>query len=143
MRRFIITNESKFSGSAEIWYNDRGTLCKIDATQTNMNQEVIRDLKAAIPSTLENLINGKAFGAMTTIVEADLDISFEKFWEDYRKKINKLRCEALWNKLNKVQQVSAYYGISKYDKFLHNENWRTKADPETYLRNQMWQNEWK
>lgn len=143
MRRFIISNETKFSGNAEIWYNEKGTLCKIDCTQTNMEEVIILNFKQAIPASLNKLINGNAFSSETTIVEADLDITFDKFWEDYRKKINKVRCEPLWSKMSKVQQVAAYYGIGKYDKYLHKESWRSKSDPESYLRNRMWENEWR
>ena len=49
----------------------------------------------------------------------------------------------LWNKLGKTEQVKAYYGITTYDKYLSRETWRGKVDPENYLRNQMWENEWK
>lgn len=142
MKRFLITSP-KFTGQAELQYNDKGTLCKIDCTQAVMEEITIMHFKQAVPATLSKLISGRAFSSDTIIVEADFEVTFEMFWEAYRKKINKLRCIPLWNKLSKVEQVSAYYGISTYDKYLHRESWRTKQDPENYLRNKAWLNEYK
>jgi hypothetical protein len=65
------------------------------------------------------------------------------FWQRYDKKINRKRCEPLWEKLSKPKQVAAWAGIDAYNKFLQANSWRKKADPETYLRNEMWENEWK
>ena len=39
-------------------------------------------------------------------------------------------------------QVLAYMGVPAYDKFLKKEGYRSKADPETYLRNRYWENEY-
>lgn len=142
MKRFLITSP-KFTGQAELQYNDKGTLCKIDLTQAAMEEIVVQHFKQAAPSTLHKLINGNCFSKDTIIVEADFEVTFDMFWEAYRKKINKLRCTPLWNKLTKVEQVSAYYGISTYDKYLHKESWRTKQDPENYLRNKAWLNEYR
>ena len=143
MRRFLLTNPNKFTGTAEAVYNSNGTLCKIDLTQANMHPLVITAFKASVPAHIDTLMAGTSFSKDTTIVEADLEVTFTMFWDAYRKKINRLRAEALFKKLTKTQQVSAYYGISKYDAYLRKEQWRSKADPETYLRNQMWENEWR
>jgi hypothetical protein len=65
------------------------------------------------------------------------------FWQLYDKKINRKRCEPLWDKLSKNKQVAAWAGINAYNKFLQANSWRKKADPESYLKNEMWENEWK
>ena len=76
------------------------------------------------------------------VVEADFEVNFDMFWKAYNHKINKLRAVALWGKLSKTDQVKAYYGVAVYDKFLKKEGYRKKADPETYLRNKMYDNEY-
>lgn len=143
MRRFFITNEEKFIGDAEVLFNDKGTLCKIDVTQCQIDESVVLQLKQAIPPNLSKFITGQAFGKDTKIIEADLEVSFDMFWDGYRHKINRIRCLKLWGNMSKVEQVSAFYGIKPYDKYLSRQSWRTKADPETYLKNKMWENEWK
>lgn len=142
MKRFIITSD-KFTGTAELLYNDKGTLIKIDMSNAAMNEQAVIMFKRAVPHNLPTLMRNDWCSAGTVTVEADFEVSFDMFWTDYRKKINKVRCLPLWNKLSKVEQVKAYYGISTYDKFLHRESWRSKADPENYLRNKMWDNEYK
>ena len=91
---------------------------------------VVNDIEAAFKDT-------KAM-----IVEDEFEVTFDMFWIAYNKKINRKRCEPIWNKLSKPKQVKAYYGVKSYDKYLKVESWRQKADPENYLRNEMWENEY-
>lgn len=44
--------------------------------------------------------------------------------------------------MGKLDKILALQGIKKYDAFLKEQKWRAKADPETYLRNKMWENEY-
>ncbi|MBA4196564.1 MAG: hypothetical protein C0459_03320 [Chitinophaga sp.] len=143
MRRFLISNSSKFEGTAEVLYNTQGLLSKIDLTQCIMHGETIKQFKAVVPCFIELFLEGKWCGADTTVVEDELQITFEMFWLKYNKKINKKRAEAIWNKLSKTEQVKSYYGIEPYDKYLKENKWRSKADPDTYLRNEMYNNEYK
>jgi hypothetical protein len=141
MRRFII-NSPKFQGNAEVFYTEGGILCKIDLTQCVMSEMIIHHFKCSVPPTLIRLLEGKAFSEETTIVEAEFIITFDMFWTAYGKKINRLRCEKLWSQLNKMDHVKAFHGIPFYDGFLKINKWRTKADPEKYLKDMMWENEW-
>ncbi len=142
MRRFIVTS-SKFKGQAELFYTAGGILCKIDCTSTEMSAVTIDHFKKAVPATLAGLIDGKSFSNDTTIIEAEYEVTFDMFWNDYDKKINKARCTLLWNKLNKFEQIKAFNAVKDYSRYLKKESWRGKADPETYLRNQYWENEYK
>lgn len=142
MRKFLITNP-KYTGVAEVFYNEKGTLCKIDLAQTNMDERIVQHFKCALPVTIHNMEGGIGFSKDTVVVESDFEVTFLMFWDAYKKKIKLSRCQALWVKLTKVEQVQAYYGINIYDKYLHCERWRSKADPETYLRNKYWENEYK
>ena len=143
MRRFLITTETNaYTGEAELVYKDDGMLCKINLENAQMNRAITSSFKKMVPDHVDDLAivfaNTKA-----VVVEVDFDVTFEMFWEKYNRKINKSRCIALWNKLSKADQVKAFYGIDKYEKFLKKEHWRPKADPETYLRNQYWMNEYR
>jgi hypothetical protein len=142
MRRFQITSE-KYNGMAELLFNDKAILCRIDCTQTDMDAATITAFKKACPASIEQLQAGGCFAAGTVVVEADFEITFEMFWTKYNHKINRKRCELLWARLSKVNQVKAYYGIDEYDKFLKRTGWRKKADPEKYLNENYWENEWR
>lgn len=141
MRRFLITSPA-YNGDAELHYDLTGRLVRIDVTHTDMPISIIPAFKTKVPAFIDGL--QEAFtGTKATIVEADFEVTFEMFWNIYKKKINRSRALRLWDKLSKVEQVKAYYGVNDYDKYLKKEKWRSKADPETYLRNMMWENEWK
>lgn len=141
MKRFLITSQ-KFAGTAEIFYNADGVLCKIDTTDTGMNALTIAAFKRTVSATVDEVAS--VFSPGTTIVEAEFTVSFEMFWKKYDKKINKVRCMKLWDKMNQTEQVQAFFGVDAYHKFLKKESWgRGKADPETYMRNKYWENEYK
>lgn len=139
MRKFIIT-AAEYNGEAVVVYDHSGRLAELNLQQTDMTIEQRHFFKAKVASSLANI--AAKFDAATTIIEADYEVPFEQFWKEYGKKINKARCILLWNKMNKAQQLAAWQGIKKYDAYLKKESWRTKADPETYLRNRYWDNEY-
>lgn len=140
MKRFLITSP-KFSGQAEIFYNSDGVLCRIDCTDTNMTAIMVHHFKNAVSAHLMEL--SQKFSSDTVIVEAEYEVSFDMFWKKYNKKVNKSRCILLWSKLNKSMQVQAFFGIDAYNKFLKKEGeWRKPVDPENYLRNKYWENEY-
>jgi hypothetical protein len=142
MRQFAVSSP-KFQGQAVIGYNTQGSLCLIDLQQAIMDNQTVHHFKAAVPVTLQHLENGIGFSKDTTVVEVEYEITFDMFWKKYNKMINRKRCLPLWDKMNKIDMVEAYEGVDPYDQFLSVTTWRKKADPETYLRNEMWKNKWK
>lgn len=140
MRRFLITS-TKFTGTAELVYNTQSDLVIINTAQTNLRATLLMHFKHSVPAQVSGIET--AFSSETTIVEAAFEISFDMFWTAYNQKINKKRCEGLWDKLSISKRVAAWQGVAAYDSFLKQTGWRKKADPETYLRNEYWDNEWK
>lgn len=144
MRRLILTSPV-ITGQVEIIYNDNELIEVIDFSKTAPTAAGVRK------GLLERLARFPQFadaeqivtGTQGILVEADLEVTFDMFWKKYDKKINKARAIKLWDKLSKTDQVKAYYGIDAYDKYLQKESWRSKADPENYLRNRYWENEYK
>jgi len=141
MRRFLITSPA-WQGNAELLFDDSEKLVMLSVQDTNITPVTLLVFKEKAPVTIHEMKS--AFeGTKVTIVEADFEVSFEMFWKKYNKKINKFRCIKIWDKMEKTMQVKAYFGIDAYHKYLKHESWRSKADPETYLRNQYWDNEYK
>jgi len=141
MRRFLITS-SAFTGEADILYDGDGRLVKLDLIATNMPAAIVNIFKEKVPGQIERLETAFTPGSVT-IVETSYEVTFEMFWNKYDYKVNKKRCEPLWSKLSKASQVEAYIGVDAYNKFLKGTGWRKKADPEKYLRDHYWENEWK
>lgn len=150
MKRYLLTATS-FTGTAILIYNDEGILCLLDLTQATLPGKQLAWFFRNIPTHyngnpekdepgLKQFLDNRQG---VTLTEEHLEIDFEMFWVKYAVKHNKKRCESLWKKLGSNKQQAAYYGVANYDRFLAKEKWRNKADPETYLRNEMWENEWK
>ncbi len=140
MRRFLITSPN-YTGQAEVIFNDAGTLCRMDVTDTNMPAAMVSGFKNRLCAHVDQLPDTFK-GTAATVIEADFEVSFDMFWKKYNKKINKSRCILLWGKMDKSMQVMAFMGIDLYDKYLKKVGWRSKADAETYLRNKYWENEY-
>ena len=142
MRRFLITSPA-FTGEADILYDESGRLVKIDLMNTDMDASLVQSFKAKVPALVDSLADAFAT-SNATIIEADAEVEFKSFWTAYNKKINKARCIPLWNKLSIADQVKAVQGVKLYEKFLRSLPYeRAKADPEKYLKDRYWGNEWK
>ncbi len=142
MRRFLINNP-KFTGQAEIWYNERDTLCKIDCTGTDMDQMTISHFKHALPSTVQGLLQGKGFTQDTTIVEAGYEVTFEQFYADYPLKRNRFKAEEVFKRMNKVEQAKAFNSLHFYKGYCtRNSSWYTPMIADKYLRNREYETEW-
>lgn len=140
MRKFIIKH-TKYGGEIEVVYNAH-IVQNINFSNAQITPDVLAAFKRLLPATLAEFTRAKWIGNDGVIVEADYEITFDQFWNDYGKKINKSRSILLWQKMNKAMQLAAWTGIKKYDAYLKKESWRGKADPETYLRNRYWENEY-
>ncbi len=137
MKQFLITNTA-FNGEAMALYNADGLLIKFDVGQTDMNERLVTYFKQQIPARVEALEN--AFKKDTVIVESEVIISFEQFWKKYDYKFHKDRAEQLFKRLNKTNQVLAFFGLDKYHKYLRKNPTQIKMHPDTYLRCKGWEN---
>jgi hypothetical protein len=141
MKKYIITSQ-KFTGQVELVYNGRGLLNKVDFSSGELEEHQVHYLVRHIPANEGEM--GNSFKAVPlTIVSEDYRITFDDFWVAYDQKHNRKRAEALWIKLSKSDQVIAYNGLKAYTKHLNVNPWKNKADPDTYLRNRMWENNYK
>jgi hypothetical protein len=140
MKRFLITNP-RYTGEASLLYNGAGVLLAIDCSQCNMNAETISHFKRAAPALESEL--AAAFVHPTVVVQSDIVITFDMWWKKYGMKVNKDRCEGLFNRLSKTEKIEAYYKLDKYHSFLRKKPDRDKLHPDTYLRSKAWLNDYK
>lgn len=140
MKRFLITNTEKFDGQAELVYNQRGTLCIIDCSNTNMDEDTMRLFKNAAPVSINNL--GNQFKHPTVIVETSIEISFEKFYKEYPLKRNRYKAEKQWAKLNETDRIVAYHSLSAYKKYLSRNTWQNCMIADSYLSRREFETDW-
>lgn len=140
MNRYIITSP-RFTGHAELIYDQTGKLIKIDCSLANMEPAIMKHFKSAVPVEEFNLKH--SFTSETTIVHSKYRVTFEEFWKKYNYKFNRLRTEKLWNGLSGNDQVNAFFELDKYHRFLSKNPGHFKLHPDTYLRNRSWENEYK
>ena len=131
----------KFDGEIDLIYGSNDQLVLMDLQKAYLTNNQVRLLKERIPTLLSEEFHDmfKSF----TIIEKGYAVPFESFWTKYGKKINRLRCEKIWHKLSEAEQVNAFVGLTHYEYHLKCNKWKSKADPETYLKNRYWENEWK
>lgn len=141
MRRFLI-NSPKYDGQAELWYNERETLCKIDCSQTDMDQMTVSHFKHAAPATVQALLQGKGFSAETTIMEAGYEVTFEQFYADYPLKRNRYKAEEFFKKMNRVEQAKAYNSLHAYKNYCTRNQWYTPMIADKYLRSREYETDW-
>lgn len=69
---------------------------------------------------------------------------FEKFWNEYGKKVDRKRCEAKWKRLSKKQQADCMASLPSYRAYVAaNGGVAYQKNPLTYLNGECWETEWK
>lgn len=139
MKKYTLTN-ARFEGEVYLTYQ-AGILIRIDFTQAHLTLMMVLALLRSIPAAEAQL--QQSFSAETIIVGEDVAIVFELFWQKYAVKINRPRCEGLWEKLSRADRVLAYFGLDKYHKHLRRNPGKFKMHPDTWLRSRAWENEYK
>ncbi len=144
MLQLILTSH-KFEGEIEVIYDSAGLLVYLDMRRSKMTELQIIHLKHHLRAKYsENKSDWDEMFKTFTFVPKDYKIPFDMFWNEYGKKINLLRAEKVWNRLSESNKVKAYLGLKAYLKYCtDNVSWYNKLDPENYLKNQSWTNEWK
>lgn len=141
MRKFLITSPN-YSGQVETVFDPDEHLVFVSFMNATLTASQKTRLLHAVPMEVNLLPELVKTYPQLTVVEGDYHINFDAFWSRYGRKINRMRAMAVWNKLPSSDQVKAYYGINAYEKYLRRESWRSKADPENYLKNKYWENEY-
>jgi hypothetical protein len=140
MRRFLVTSP-KFNGIVEIFYNEKGTLCKVDLTQAEMELQTIIHFLGKVSPSISTMT--KWFSNETAIVEAAYEVSFEMFYKDYPLHRNRYKVEKIWDKMNKAEQVKAFHSLHAYKKYLtNNSHYLKPMIADRYLRDREYETEW-
>ena len=145
MRRFLIASK-KYTGVVEVVYSpctQAGDLLlqKIDFTGAELSADKRNGLKKVVPASFESFEAVMTSLGATVVAEA-YEVSFDDYWKQVKKKVNRKRCELLWGKLGKVQQVKVVASLGDYYRHLQKSG-RYEVDPERYLKDEYYETEWR
>lgn len=139
MKKYSFTHE-KYKGSISFWYNENDILVHYN-NDTDMTDTALVWFLNNIPRNLDELESLKKT-TKGTLIEVPQVVTFDAFWDTYAKKCNRKRCETIWVKMTEAQKLKAIISVQAYDRYLQRVKWRSKADPDTYLRNQNYDTDW-
>lgn len=143
MRRFLVSG-AKYTGEAELIYNTTGAIDGVQLSQTSLSAAQRKALLAGIPATVDGL--AMAFENKLTIVEADIEETFEMFFNAFANKRNKQDALKLWNRLSLTDKVKCRLRIKAYFNYIkrmHQGGFQIKQMyPDTWIRGRHWEDEW-
>lgn len=139
MKKYILTSP-RFNGSVTFGYDEADNL--VFYHNESDNEAVVMWLKRNLP-TNEAELNALQKRIEGSIKEVPPDLTFDTFWSKYDKKINRKRCEPMWKKLSDAEKTQAISNIKPYEQYLGRTGYRGKADPENYLRRELYATDWK
>lgn len=142
MTRFLLTSE-KFTGSAEVWFDDNGRLARVDLITANMDfRQVAYLLKNTSPEI--STFKGMLIGSGLIISEVPLVITVDDFIREYPYKRNTHLVKEFWPKMAAKEQERAFFAAMEYrDYCQRNGSWYNPRVPETWLKKKEYLNNWK
>lgn len=141
MKRFIITSP-RFTGEINVLYGVDNKLQFIDFMKCDLTDEQMDFFKTRLPIYFSNDFI-KSFGSSRLdVVEEGYHVSFDQWWNRYDLKRNRDRALKVWQKLSEADKVNAFFKLGSYERHLALNTWKTKAEPDKYLRNRYWENDW-
>jgi hypothetical protein len=142
MNKYIITSP-KFAGEINVLYGIDDKLLYIDFMKCELSDEQVKYFKEKLPVYYSDNFGGSFGTSNLTVIKEGFKVSFDQFWTRYNLKRHRIRAEKAWNKLSEADQVSAYFKLGQYERFLSLNSWRSKVEPERYLKDRFWESEWK
>ena len=129
-----------WTGEILITYNKESLLINLDISNANLSvQQHVWFLKN-MPRELLELENFVKTSNTVTLVQVELEVSFEMFWNKYNEKLrsSKKKSQVTWNRLPKAEQMKAYNYIRRYEQNIPGGVLKKYA--ETYLHSEIWNN---
>lgn len=139
MRKFLVSSK-KYSGTVEVVYN-RDVLQALDFAQAELSAAQRSAFMSLLQVHFDAFVDSMQ-KAGATVVEDEFEVSFDQYWRQVRKKVNRARSEAAWGKMNKTDRVLAFTNLPQYYKYLDRTG-RYEADPDRYLKEKYYETNWR
>lgn len=151
MKKILVTG-SKFTGTVVVVYGEAGMgaemwppLLSVDMSGAVLNDSQKEYMLQSVPIRYGAGYE-QGWGALTgkvMIITEDFEPDFDKdFWIPYGNKLNRKRSVAWWTRASKVKRVKAVVKLQAYLRHLGRNQWKNKANPETYLNDEYFETDW-
>ncbi len=143
MRKFKVTGQ-KFTGEAELLYNETGAIDAVNVRNTSLSAMQRATLLQGVPALVDGLAT--AWQSKLTIVEADIEETFDMFFNAFANKRNRQDALKLWGRLTITDKVKCRLRIKSYFNYIkrmHQGGFQIKQMyPDTWIRGRHWEDEW-
>lgn len=139
MTKYVLTSP-KFDGQISFWYTPEGALVHYSNNLPFTYEQHLWLLKRM--PLLQDGIEPLRKTIHGTLAILPADISFDCFWLAYDKKINRKRCEPLYEKLNDGSKMLCLLRLPAYKAYCQRTKYRNLADPEKYIRDRYFETDW-
>lgn len=145
MKRYTLTSPSYIGQINVLYGGEPPMLLYMDFMKCELSEEQLKFFKTWVPAYFTDLESFKqSFGkSKLEVVEEGYRVGFEAWWTRYNVKRNRARAEKVWSKLSEADHVNAFFKLQMYERHLMVNSWKSKAEPDTYLKNRYWDNDWK
>lgn len=141
MKRFQLTSD-KFTGTAELWFNFDGTLCRIDLIHAALNYEQIRYILNNLSPDMETVRS--SLPASLHIKEIPFEITVDDFLHQYPYSRNTHLVREWWPKQTRPVHLQAYFGCIEYREYcMRNKSWYKPKVAISWLLKKEYLNNWK
>jgi len=141
MKRYILSSK-KLNYSMELWYNDKGLLCRLDMINCDMTQDQLEAFASKLNLSEKNI---KASLASTglTIIQRDVKIDFEDFLLMYPYSRNTHLAREWWTKTPIRLHLTAYFAAIDYRDYCKRNEWYKPMIAIKWLKTKEYLNDWK
>lgn len=127
MKKYVLTSP-KFNGQVTFGYDQGGDL--VFYNNEIPDAAVVKFMKNFLPLDSAEFARFKGKIKHAVITEVPEDLTFERFWNAYDKKINRKRAEPIYEKLSDADRTMAIMRITSYQEYCQVKH-RGVADPES------------
>jgi len=139
MSKYLI-ELTRQSSSFIIEYDENGVCSSVKADYGSISPEALCFFWRNVPYSEAHIQIFRTY-PNTRITELQEDLSFDRFWREYNHKLGKKKvCERIWENMPEIERAKAIKYITQYNQFLIQRPGIEKKYPETYLRNEQWNN---
>lgn len=138
-KKYILTSDH-FTGEVTFEYNLKGFLKAVKVGEVKgMSKSIFDWLWANLPTSTQMMEEYKKTAGNFKISEVPVDLSFERFWNEYNNKVGKKKMtENAWNKLSQKDKIAALLYIEKLRRTKRQDGTQMPY-PSTYINQKYWE----
>lgn len=138
-QKYILTSEI-FRGEISFSYNLKGNLAAVEFTGVSgIDKTTYTWLWQNLPLSVKKIKDWQKRASNFKVTEVPVDLSFNRFWLEYRHKVGKKKmAENNWKKLSRADKIAALMYIKKL-RTIKKSDGTDMPYPTTYLNQKYWE----